>query len=234
MSRRSPQPWRSWQRAEDYYTEGLLIWLDADTLIREKTGGKKSLDDFARTFFGVEDGRVKALAYTFNDVVTALNSVVVNDWATFLRDRLDNTERPPLDGLARGGYKLVYTDKPNETAVAAAKENGGGSDFTYSLGLSVGKDMKISDVLWNSPAFNAGLASSMTIVAINGRAANNDGLKRAITANQKTGTPIVLLVNNLDHLSTITVDYRGGLRYPHLERIAGKADTINQILAPRK
>lgn len=234
MSRRSPQPWRSWQRAEDYYTEGLLVWLDADTLIREKTGGKKSLDDFARTFFGVEDGRVKALPYTFDDVVKALNSVVANDWATFLRDRLDNTERPPLDGLARGGYKLVYTDKPNATAEAAAKDNGGGSDFTYSLGLSVGKDMKITDVLWNSPAFNAGLASSMTIVAVNGRSAKADGLKRAITANQKDGTPIVLLVNDLDHLSTITIDYRGGLRYPHLEKITGKAGAIDAILAPKK
>ncbi len=234
MSQRSPQPWRSWQRAEDYYTEGQLVWLDADTLIREKTGGKKSLDDFAKAFFGVENGRVKALGYTFDDVVAALSGVVANDWATFLRERLDNNEKPPLDGLARGGYKLVYTDKPNDVAVAAAKERGGGADFIYSLGLSLSKDMKISDVAWGSPAFDAGLASSMTVVAVNGMAAKADELKRAIVANKKDGTPIVLLVNNLDHLTTVTIDYRGGLRYPHLERIAGKPALLDNILAPKK
>ena len=53
---RRPIPWTSWQRSEDYYSEGQLIWLDVDTLIREKTGGKKSLDDFARSFFGGHDG----------------------------------------------------------------------------------------------------------------------------------------------------------------------------------
>jgi predicted metalloprotease with PDZ domain len=231
ISRRSPQPWTSWQRAEDYYTEGQLVWLDADTLIREKTGGRKSLDDFARAFFGVETGRVRPLGYTFGDVVKTLNGVVANDWASFLRERLDNNDKAPLDGITRGGYELVYTDKPVDNPNA---RDAGGADFTYSLGLRVGKDMKIADVLWNSPAFNAGLASSMTVVAVNGMSATPDGLKRAIVANQKTNTPVVLVVNDLDHLSTVTIDYRGGLKYPHLKRIEGKPALLDQILAPRK
>ncbi len=86
---RRPIPWRSWQRAEDYYSEGALIWLDADTLIREKTGGKKSLDDFARLFFGVHDGSYVTETYTFDDIVRALNAVVPNDWAGFLHARVD-------------------------------------------------------------------------------------------------------------------------------------------------
>lgn len=231
ISQRAPQPWSSWQRGEDYYSEGLLVWLDTDTLIREKTGGKKSLDDFAKAFFGVESGRVSPLGYTFEDVVATLNGLVAHDWASFLRERLDNNEKAPLDGFERGGYKLVYTDKPNEGG--GNRRDAGGADFTYSLGLGVNKDMKITSVLWNSPAFDAGLASSMSIVAINGSAAKADGLKRAIIANQKTGTPITLLVNDLDSIKPFTIDYRGGLRYPHLERIKDRPDTLNAILAPK-
>ncbi len=231
LSARAPQAWRSWQRGEDYYSEGQLIWFDADTLIREKSGGKKSLDDFARGFFGVEDGRIEMLPYVFEDVVAALNAVFPHDWATFLRERLDGKgARAPLDGLARSGWKLVYNEQPP----ASGDRGRGWTDFSYSLGMSLGKDMKIGSVLWNGPAFKAGLASSMTLVAVNGIAASADGLKEAVTEAKKTGAPIVLLVNNLEHIDTVRIDYRGGLRYPHLERIPGTPDRLATILAPRK
>ena len=234
ISARRPQGWRSWQRGEDYYTEGQLIWLDADTLIREKSGGRKSLDDFAKAFFGVDNGRVEVLPYVFDDVVAALNAVQPYDWATFLRDRLEEkSPKAPLDGLARGGWKLVYTDKPNSVTSAGEKQ-GRSSAFIYSLGLGVNKDMRITEVLWNSVAFKAGLASSMTIVAVNGMAANSDALKDAIAEAKDSGKPITLLVNNLDHIDSVRLDYRGGLRYPHLERIAGTPDRLNAILTPRK
>jgi predicted metalloprotease with PDZ domain len=76
IANRKPASWTSWQRSEDYYSEGQLIWLDADTLIREKTGGKKSLDDFAKAFFGVENGSYVVLTYDFDTVVQTLNGVV--------------------------------------------------------------------------------------------------------------------------------------------------------------
>ena len=44
------RPGRAGQRGYDYYPESDLIWLDADTKIRELSGGKKSLDDFAKLF----------------------------------------------------------------------------------------------------------------------------------------------------------------------------------------
>jgi len=231
ISQRARQAWRSWQRGEDYYSEGQLIWFDADTLIREKSGGKKSLDDFARVFFGVENGRVEMLPYVFADVVAALNAVLPYDWTSFLRERLDGkSPRAPLDGLARSGWKLVYTEEPG----APSGRGGGSTDLSYSLGMSLGKDMKIGSVLWNGPAFKAGLASSMTLVAVNGMAADADALKDAVTEAKKSGAPIVLLVNNLDHIDTVRIDYRGGLRYPHLERIPGTPDRLATILAPRK
>ena len=98
ISQRRPKGWRSWQRSEDYYNEGLLIWLDADSLIRELSHGARSLDDFARAFFGVNDRDWGELTYTFDDIVQALNKVQSNDWAAFLRARLEQvSDHAPLD-----------------------------------------------------------------------------------------------------------------------------------------
>jgi len=231
IAARRPQSWRSWQRGEDYYTEGELIWLDADTLIREKSGGKKSLDDFARGFFGVENGRVDVLTYTFDDVVGALNAGLPYDWARFLHERVDKAGgEGPLDGLARGGWKLVYTDKPAADGGSAR----GGTDFGYSLGMSLSKDNKIGGVAWNSVAFKAGLAPGMTLVAVNGEAASGDVLKDAVKDAKGGNKPIVLLVNSFDHISEVRLDYHDGLRYPHLERIPGTPDRLSLIYAPKK
>jgi len=233
ISARRPQAWRSWQRGEDYYSEGELIWLDVDTLLREKSGGKKSLDDFARAFFGVQDGRTEVLTYTFDDVVATLDSLVPYDWAGFLRARVDaRTEHAPLDGLARGGWKLVYQDKPNSVAAASAGKYG--TDFGYSLGMSLNKENKISEVLWNGVAYQAGLAPGMVLVAVNGEAASGEELTEAVKSAKETKQPIVLLVNSFGHISTVTLRYFEGLKYPHLERIPGTPDRLSQIHAARK
>lgn len=231
---RRPIPWTSWQRSEDYYSEGQLVWLDADTLIRERTGEKKSLDDFARAFYGVNDGDWKQpLTYTFEDLVAALNKVTPYDWAGFLTSRIrDVAPNPPLDGLARGGYRLVYAEKP--TAYWSQSESANKTrDFSYSIGVVVNTDGAITSVLWDSPAYKVGLTVGGRILAVNGIAYEADNLKAAITA-AKTGQPISLIVRDGDHYTTVAIDYRGGLRYPRLERIAGTPDRLNAIYAPRK
>ena len=233
ISARRPQAWRSWQRGEDYYSEGELIWLDVDTLIREKSGGRKSLDDFARAFFGVQDGSTEVLTYTFEDVVATLDGIVPHDWAAFLRARVDErTEHAPLDGLARAGWKLVYRDKPNSIAAASAGKYG--TDFAYSLGMSLNKENKIGEVLWNGVAYRAGLAPGMVLVAVNGEAASGEELTEAVKAAKDSKQPIVLLVNSFGHISTVTLRYFEGLKYPHLERIPGTTDRLSQIHAARK
>jgi len=233
ISRRAHQDWRSWQRGEDYYDEGLLIWLDADTLIRERSDGKKSLNDVARLFFGVEDGRVKTLGYRFDDVVSALNAVAPFDWATFLRQRLDTHAAPaPLDGLARSGWKLVYSEQQSEYA-KAAEATRRYTGFGYSLGLDLDKDGKLTQVQWGGPAFKAGLTSSMLLVAVNGIAYKPELLREAIT-QAKDGRGIELLVKAADRYRSVKIDYRGGLRYPKLERMAGTPDRLTEILSALK
>ena len=227
-------PWTSYQRSEDYYSEGQLIWLDADTLIREKSGGKKSLDDFARAFFGMRDGSWTPLTYTFEDVVAALNAVQPYDWATFL-DRRARQVSPafPLDGLTRGGYRLVYTDTPTDYW-RDNEANRKIVDLTFSIGLTMKRDATIAAVLWDSPAFKAGLSVSDTILAVNGIAYDAENLKTAIQAAKAGKDPIRLIVKDGDHFRVIDIDYRGGLRYPRLERIAGTPDLLSKLYEPLK
>ncbi|OYO30395.1 M61 family metallopeptidase [Janthinobacterium sp. PC23-8] len=231
---RRPQGWSSWQRDEDYYMEGALIWLDVDTLIRELSRERRSLDDFARLFFGVNDGSTTALTYTFDDVVAALNAVQPHDWATFLHRRVDgHGPGAPLDGLVRAGWKLVYRDTPT-AFLKADEERGKSTDLTYSLGMVIDKDGKLGRLLWDGPAFKAGLSGNTTLLAVNGTAYTPTLLKAAITTAKNGSEPINLLVRKGKQFLTVALDYHGGLKYPQLERIAGTPDRLSAILQPLK
>jgi len=234
INARRPQAWNNWQRAEDYYSEGQLIWLDADTKIRELSGEQRSLNDFARSFFGVDDGVYVARHYTFEDVVKALNAVQPYDWAGFLRSRL-NGHGPgaPLDGVQRAGWKLVYTDKPTDF-LKALEEQSKSASFQYSLGFSVGADGKLESFVWEGVGFKAGLSGGSTLVAVNGRAYKAELLRAAVTAAKSSKEPITLLVKKGDLYQTYALDYHEGLKYPRLERIEGTPDRLDAILQPLK
>ena len=231
IAARAPRAYRNYQMSEDYYRAGQLIWLEADALIRNQTKGKKSLDDFARAFFGVNDGEWKVQdTYTFEDVVATLNGVMAHDWATFLRERLDG-KVPLTGGIEDAGWKLVYKDEPS--ALAKSYGSRGGADFVYSLGLSLDKEGEIGDVRWDSPAFNAGLGTGTTVIAVNGQEYDKDVLEDAVKAAKDSKAPIKLMVKEFDRYRTVDVDYHGGLRYPHLERIEGKPDRLTPIFTAR-
>ncbi len=234
IAQRAAQSWPNYQASEEYYNQGALIWLDADTLIRQKTGGKKSLDDFARAFFGVHDGAWNTVTYTFDDVVKTLNDVYPYDWATFLNTRLhDHGTKPPFDGITRGGYKLVYADTP--TDYFKAREGlRKVTDFTYSLGMSIGKDGTVRGVMWEGLAYKADIISGTKIIAVNGDEYDGDMLKDALKAAVKGTAPIELIVKADGHFRTVKFDYHGGLRYPKLERIDGTPDMWGDIITEKK
>jgi predicted metalloprotease with PDZ domain len=234
IASRRPTPWVSWSRGEDYYSEGLLVWLDADTLIRQRTGNRRSLDDFARRFYGAgRDGDWGVYTFTFDDVVADLNAVMPYDWATFLRDRFEaqGTE-PPLDGIARGGYRLIYTEERSDYQ-RDAESHGKTASFAYAIGLTFGDGNTVTQVLWDSPAFNAGIANGTQIIAVNGQNYSAEVMRRAITAASDSTDPIELIVKSGDEYRTVAIDYHGGLRYPHLERIPGTPDRLSLIFRAR-
>jgi predicted metalloprotease with PDZ domain len=227
--------WRDWQRFEDYYAEGLLIWLDADTLIRERSHEKRSLDDFAKAFFGIDDGSVTVATYTFADVIRALNAVEPYDWAGFLRQRLDAVAGPPpLDGLRRGGYKLVYRDVPSDFQ-KARDDKRKHLNLIYSIGLEIdNKDGSVLTAIWDSPAFTAKITEGAQILAVDGTAYSPDVLKDAIREAKDNQATIQLIVKTGDRFLVANLDYHDGLRYPHLEREPSAPARLDDILAARR
>jgi predicted metalloprotease with PDZ domain len=231
------QAWNNWRRDQDYYDEGELLWLDADTLIRKTTNNRKSLNDFEHIFLG-KGGNTGPLIvpYTFDELVDDLNQVMPYDWATFLHDRVDRIN-PHADfaGIERGGYKVVFQDKPSagaKTMSANAGRFGGGVNAWYSIGVRVSAEGIIDDVLWNGPADKARLHPGQKIIGVNGQVFSADLLRAAIKAAKGTTEPIHLMVQSDTFLSTAEIDYHGGERYPALEQVAGTPDYLDDITKP--
>jgi predicted metalloprotease with PDZ domain len=230
-----PETWPSWQRSYDYYSESDLIWLDADTKIRELSGGTKSLDDFAKLFFGFTDGSYITESYTFDDLVKALNTVQPYNWAGFFRTRVyEVNPNVPENGITQGGYRLVYND--NEPEWLKKADSSRGASFATSLGLSVSSkpDGSLENVWWDSVAYKAGVTPDMQLQAVNDQKYTAAGLREIIFAAEKSKEPIKLLLKRGDEFVTVSLDYHGGMRYPHLERVETTPDRLDEILAPAK
>lgn len=231
VAARRPKSFSSWQRSEDYYSEGMLIWLDVDSIIRERTNGQRSIDDFARAFYGIDPGEQGISTYTFDDVVRTLEGVTPYDWRNYLTQRVNETGEAPLDWIERGGYRLAYTETPSDYFKSREKDREM-LDLTYTIGITVGKAGEISGVAWDSPLFNEGVTTGTTIVAIDGRAYSDDDVKGAITAAKASKRPIKLLLKKGDLYRTVDLPYYEGLRYPTLEKVGAGPSTLDALLAP--
>jgi len=223
--------WASWRRGVDFYDEGNLIWLDADVLIRTKTRGQKSLDDFCRAFFGGTNSAPAVVPYTFDQLIEALNGVAPEDWRKFFHDRVEAVEpRAPVGGIEGSGWKLVYKEEIPDLikAMEAADKV---VDLTYSIGMIVAEDGAIKDVLPGKPAAQAGIAPGMKLVAVNGRKWTPEILRESVKATK--AQPMELLVENSDYFRNYRLEYRNGARYPHLERVPEKPDLLEKIVKPR-
>jgi predicted metalloprotease with PDZ domain len=235
--------WSNWRRGQDYYDDGRFIWLDTDTLIREKTGNQKSIEDFVRIFLG-KGGNTGPLivTYTFEELVADLKEVAPYDWATFFHDRVDKIN-PHLDfaGLERSGYRLAFADQPNPTQASLAGKDAGyftGTDdrgivASYSIGLLLGGDGTIADVRWQSAADKAKLVPGSKILAVNGQAFSSDAFRAAIRDAKGKTEPIRLTVQIDNFVSIAEVDYHDGERYPVLQRIEGTPDYLAESTRPR-
>jgi predicted metalloprotease with PDZ domain len=223
--------WSSLRRGQDYYDEGALIWLRADVLIREQSHGRLSLDDFLRSFFGQRDTGPIVVPYTREDVEASLSAILPYDWRAFFETRIYQVNsKPPTDGLEAAGWRLVYNATPNNepfyselVPISCYGE--------YSIGIDVAKDGTIYDVLPGTPAYDAGLGPHMTILAVDGRVYSTDVLNESI-AHPRNGR-ITVIVRNFDSVESREIQYAGGVRYPHLERIPGSHDYLSEIFEPR-
>ena len=232
--RGSTSEWANWRRSQDYYQEGELIWLDADTTIRGLTHDKKSLNDFCVKFLAVggNTGPI-VVPYDFDEIVADLNSVAAYDWRGFLLERLNShAGHAPLGGIDHGGYKLVYTADPTDYEQA---EDGHYKrvDAWYSVGLRVDSNSGlIEDVRMDSPAFKAGLGPRTKLIAVNGHGFTSDAFRQGIRAAKGTMEPIELIVSCDNEFRTVRLDYHDGEKYPRLERVQGTPDLLDEIVKP--
>ena len=229
---RRPKGWVSYQRSEDYYNDGLLIWLDVDATLRARTGGAKGMQDFVRQFVAGPDGKWEARSFSFNDVVSILNGLSPYDWAGFLKERINGkSSTAPLNGLTLGGYRLVYASEPTGFFRDQEKRSGE-TNFNYSLGMSVGKNGHVSSVIWDGPAFKQGLTTAAELLAVNGRTYSDEALRDAIVVAEGGKDPIKLIVRSGRLVREVALQWNGGLRYPRLEKIGVGETSLDRLLMP--
>jgi len=154
------------------------------------------------------------------------------DWKNFLSTRVNQaTPRAPLDGITKGGWRLVYTDARNDFLKNNDDDR---QDVAYSIGLRIRpRDGVVADVILDSPAGKTGLAPGMQILAVNGVRYSADVLRNAVKDSKTKSGPLMLEVQNDDVVKSVPLDYHGGAREPHLERDGSKPDVLGQILASR-
>jgi predicted metalloprotease with PDZ domain len=222
----------SWRRGVDFYDEGVLLWLEIDTLIRQKTDGARSLDDFCRRFHGGKGGAPSVKGYALDDVVKELDAVVSHDWKDLLTKRLTATDAPPLAGLQRSGWKLTYGDAPSEIQKVQEAENKT-VDLTAALGMLLKEDGTVQDVIAGKSADRAGVAPGMKVVAVNARRWSAQGMRTALAATKTGEAKLQLLIENGDLFQTYALEYRGGEKYARLERDPeSKKDVLAEIVKP--
>jgi predicted metalloprotease with PDZ domain len=225
--------WSNWRRAQDYYREGMLLWLDADTTIRRLTQGKKSLNDFCVKFLAVGGNTPpKVVPYDFDEIVADLNAIAPYDWRGFLTERLHtHANQAPLDGIEHGGYRLTYATEPTAFE-QAVMDHSKWVDAWFSAGLFVSTTGLIEDVRIGSPAYQAGLGPGSMLVAVNGHGFTADILKQAIRDAKGTTAPIEVIVSNAKEFRTVQLHDNEGEKYPRLERVEGTPDLLDEILKP--
>jgi len=225
--------WQSWRRGLDYYDEDVLNWLWVDVLLRQQTGGMKSMDDFCHAFHGGPSGTAEVKTYTFEDIVSTLNSIAPYDWRKFWTERLTNHgPGAPLTGLENSGWRLIFNDIPSDLT-RATEEDREIIDSRFSLGLYLRVDGGILDTIEGLPAAKAGIGPGMKLLAVNGRKFSKNVYRDTLKAATSGGEPIELLVENTDFFRTFKIDYHGGERFPHLERDASQQDVLSAIYAAK-
>ncbi len=229
----APHQWESWRRPLDYYDEDVLNWLWVDTIIRQQTHGKKSMDDFCHLFHGGQSGPPEVKTYTFDDVVNTLNQVAPYDWRGFWTERLTNHgPGAPLAGIEGSGWKLVY-DETRSELIRTEEEQQRRISAEYSIGLKLREDGDVTDTIEGMPAASAGIGPGMKVVAVNGKKFSADVLRDALREGKNSSAPFELLAESTDYYKTYKIDYHGGEKYPRLERDESKPDVLGNIIKPR-
>ncbi|MBV8144774.1 MAG: M61 family metallopeptidase [Gammaproteobacteria bacterium] len=229
-----PRDWAArLRRQEDFYHESALLWLEADTLIRRLSGGRRSLDDFCARFLGGEARAPAVKPYDFEDVLSTLAAVQPYDWRRFWNERIQRAGAElPVTGLVQSGWKPELSAEPS-VMHRAHEADDRDLDLRFSLGFYVEDDGTLVDIIPGSPADTAGLASLERLAAVDGRRWSKEELRDALTATLHGKTTVTLLLEKDNAYRSIDLHYDGGPREPRLVRVPGGPDLLSLITQSR-
>jgi len=226
--------WSKLRRGQDYYNEGVLFWLEVDSLLRAMTDEKVTIDDFAKHFLGARGDNDTVYGYEEQDVIDALQALAPYDWAGLIQRWVKEPQAAlPLDFVERMGYRLSYGDTPSEYESKREKD-GNYASAHHSLGMSVSSSGVIhGSIVPGMPAAEAGLAPGMAIVGVNGKKFTLDRFRDAVKDSIARREVEFLLLDG-DLFRTIKVPYADGARYLRLARTDSAPDRLKAILAPQR
>lgn len=222
IRRGGSQNWEHLHRGQDYYNEGAMLWMEIDAIIREKSEGKQSLDNFVRAFLGPHDPAQSVIGFTEETILAKLNDVLPYDWQSLIDNRVRGYhEQLPLEFLHRVGYRLQFSNKPTDM-----DDN---MIFT-SLGMFIRDDGTIERVVPGSPADQSGLYDNAKLIGVGDRKFSLKRLEDAI-AESVANRKIELLVLEGDLFRHAAIHYADGPRFMELIR-SEDPDLLKEIWKP--
>lgn len=228
----SPQ-WGNLVRGQDYYVEGMFLWMEIDALLRAKSNSAVTLDTFCQRFFAKQKGNAESFGFEEEEIIAVLNSLVEYEWAALIEDRVRGIhDELPLEFVERLGYSITYSPEPNAYIKELEKDTST-IVMDHSLGMRVSASGAVSNVIPGSLADQAGLFDGVQIEGVNGRRFSLSRMRDALS-DSATKRAIELLVLKGDVFETVKIEYDGGARYLHIEPNPDQYNYLRDIWASRK
>lgn len=229
----APASWSLSRRSVDFYDASDFLWLNVDTQLRTRSGGKVSLDDYVKRFYAGAGGAPALKPYVEADVYATLAGLVPADWHAIIHRHLDSLgPEALLDALKGAGWQLTYSAEKNPYIEARQKRRKT-TQRLWSIGFALDSKNTVVETVENRAAARAGIGPGMEILAVNGHRFSGEALDAALEAAKADHKPIEFLIEDGDYYRMISVDYTEGPRWPHLTRLEGKPDLLGEVLKAR-
>jgi predicted metalloprotease with PDZ domain len=207
-----------------YYTKGELIGLILDLTIRERSGGRRSLDDVFKQMY--DEFYVKApnasyylkgRGYTQEDFVRVLSIVAGTDMSGFYDRFIRGVETLPYDdAFAAAGLRLIRTPRGNSSSGITIDGNDRQSPRVGALRAG-------------SAAQEAGLQEGDLLVSIGGARVSRDNWN-SLLARYRPGERITIQVQRFRKTVELVLELREPelLNY-RLEEIPAVSDSVKKL-----
>lgn len=207
-----------------YYTKGELIGLVLDLQIRERTAGRRSLDDVFKQMydeFYVKSPNatyyLKGRGYTQEDFVRVLSDVAGTNMSSFYDRYIRGVEPLPYDdALAVAGLRLIRTPRGNST-------------IGITRDPKDRQNVRVSAIRAGSAAEEAGMQGDDVLLTIGGTRASPDNWN-TLFARYKAGDRVAIQVQRYRKTVNLMLELREAELFNYrLEEIPGASAAAKKL-----